>query len=90
MGTTRPSRGPDRTTVVQTACRLLLGAVLLLAGTAHLTVARTAFQAQVPRWLPLPADTVVVASGLVELALGGALIALPRYRMAVGWLVAAV
>lgn len=42
-----------------------------------------------PRWLPLPTDLVVVGSGLVELALGGALIALTRYRTAVGWIVVA-
>ena len=89
MGTPRPGHTPERATVVQTACRLLLGAALLVAGTAHLTWLRTEFQAQVPRWLPLPAELVVVASGLVELALGAALIALPRYRTAVGWVVAA-
>ena len=69
--------------------RLLLGAALLVAGTAHLTWARIEFQAQVPRWLPVPADLVVVASGVVELALGGALVALSRYRTIVGWTVAA-
>jgi len=31
----------------------------------------------------------VVVSGVAELALGAALIALPRHRVAVGWLVAA-
>lgn len=82
-------RTSARTRVVRTVLRLLLGAALLVAGTAHLTWARLAFQAQVPRWLPLPTDVGVVASGLVELALGGALIALPRYRAAVGFLVAA-
>jgi uncharacterized membrane protein len=74
---------------VQTAARVLLGAFLFGAGAAHLTVARGEFQAQVPRWLPLPVDFVVIASGLVELALGAALIALPRRRVAVGWVVAA-
>ena len=78
-----------RLSVMQHAGRLLLGAALLFTGIAHLTSARMEFQAQVPRWLPVPTDLVVVASGLVELALGGALIALPRYRTAVGFLVAA-
>jgi uncharacterized membrane protein len=89
MSTLRPSHPPERASMVQTAFRLLLGAVLLLAGTAHLTGSRNEFRAQVPGWLPLPADLVVVASGLVEFALGGALIALPRYRTTVGWIVAA-
>ena len=79
----------ERPNVVQTISRWLLGSALLVAGTSHLTWSRTEFQAQVPRWLPLPADLVVVASGIVELALGGALIALARYRTAVGWIVAA-
>ncbi len=61
---------PERTSSVQTLFRLLLSAALLFAGTAHLTWARIAFAAQVPRWVPLPTDLVVVASGLVELALG--------------------
>ncbi len=82
-------RTSDRLSGVHHVGRLLLGAALLFAGTAHLTWARMEFQAQVPRWLPLPTDLVVVGSGLVELALGAALIALPRYRAAVGWIVAA-
>ena len=52
-----------------------LGAGLLIAGTGHLTKQREEFQAQVPSWFPADPDTVVVASGIVELALGGALIA---------------
>jgi uncharacterized membrane protein len=89
MRTPRLNHTPARTSIVQTVFRLLLGAVLLFAGTSHLTWSRMEFQAQVPRWLPLPADLVVVGSGLVELALGGALIVLSRYRTAVGWIVAA-
>lgn len=50
--------------------RVLLGAALIFAGTSHLTFARETFQAQVPTWLPLDADFVVVASGVVEIALG--------------------
>jgi uncharacterized membrane protein len=69
--------------------RVVLGLFLLLAGISHLTVGREAFTAQVPDWLPVPDDLVVVGSGVVELALGASLIALPRHRVAVGWLVAA-
>lgn len=81
---TRPA-----TSSLQTAARLLLGAALVYAGTAHLTFARQAFQAQVPAWLPLDADFVVLASGVVEIALGLALLLLRRQRVAVGWVVAA-
>ncbi len=89
MHTPRPRHNLERTRGVQTAFRLLLGAALLVAGISHLTWLRTEFRAQVPRWLPLPADLVVVVSGFVELALGGALITLARYRTTVGWIVAA-
>jgi uncharacterized membrane protein len=47
------------------------------------------FQAQVPSVLKEYADFVVVASGVVEIALGIALLALWRYRVVVGWIVAA-
>ncbi|SDO79349.1 Uncharacterized membrane protein [Microbacterium testaceum StLB037] len=67
----------------------LLGAALVFTGTAHLTFARDAFVAQVPAWLPLPVDVTVVASGVVEIALGLALLVLGRRRVAVGWIVAA-
>lgn len=73
----------------RTLARWLLGAALVFTGTAHLTVARDAFVAQVPSWLPLPVDVTVVASGLVEIALGLALLVLRRFRVAVGWIVAA-
>jgi uncharacterized membrane protein len=55
---------------VKLIARLLLGAALIFAGTGHLTFSRTTFQAQVPTWLPLDADFVVVASGIVEITLG--------------------
>ena len=72
-----------------TIARIVLGLFLVLAGTGHLTFARDAFQAQVPEWLPLDADFVVVASGVVELVLGLSLLVLKRYRVLVGWVVAA-
>jgi uncharacterized membrane protein len=78
-----------QTTMVQTAFRLLLGAFLLFAGIAHLTVSRTEFLAQVPPWVPLDGDLVVILSGIVEIVLGTALVVLPRYQALVGWIVAA-
>lgn len=74
---------------VRTFARWLLGAALVFAGVGHLTFARQSFVAQVPQWLPLPVDVVVVASGVVEILLGLSLILLARYRVAVGWIVAA-
>lgn len=77
------------TSLVQTMGRVLLGAALFLAGLGHLTWLRVEFQAQVPPWLPLDPDLVVVLSGLVEIGLGLSLILLPRYRVALGWITAA-
>lgn len=64
--------------VVAIVAQVLLGLGLLGAGTGHLTVLRRQFQAQVPPWLPLDADLVVVASGVVEVALGLALLVVWR------------
>ena len=69
--------------------RYLLGAALIYAGVGHFTFSRLEFQAQVPPWLPLDPDFVVLASGAVEIALGMALIFVARYRKQIGWLTAA-
>ena len=66
------------TTVPRTIGRVLLAAALVFAGVSHLFWARQEFRAQVPTWVPLDADAVVVGSGVAEIGLGGALLALPR------------
>jgi uncharacterized membrane protein len=68
--------------------RLLLGAALIFAGIGHFTFARETFQAQVPTWLPLDADFVVLASGVVEISLGLALTTLGRHQALAGILAA--
>ena len=68
--------------------QILLGVSLAYAGTTHLTTSRQEFQAQVPTWLPLDADFVVIASGIVEILLGIALLTLWTYRRQVGLIVA--
>lgn len=74
----------------RTVGRLALGAALAFAGISHLTWSRQEFQAQVPPWLPLDPDLVVVASGVMEVLLGSALVAARgRQRVAVGWVAAA-
>lgn len=73
---------------IRTIGRWALGGALMVAGTGHLTAQREEFQAQVPDWFPVDDDAVVVASGVVELALGLALILAGRRRTAVGWVVA--
>ena len=68
--------------------QVILGIALTYAGITHLTSSRQEFQAQVPTWLPLDADFVVIASGIIEIILGLALLTLWRYRSQVGVIVA--
>ena len=69
--------------------QMALGFALAYAGIGHLTTSRTEFQAQVPSVFADYADFVVLASGVVEIALGIGLIALWKYRVQIGWLAAA-
>lgn len=77
------------TSLARTIGRVAFGAVLVFAGTTHLTVAREEFQAQVPEWVPVDPDTTVLLSGVAEISLGAALIALGRFRVPVGLAAAA-
>jgi uncharacterized membrane protein len=75
------------TTALQDVARCLLGSFMITAGTGHLTFVRQDFQAQVPDWVPLDKDTVVLLSGVVEIGLGLALILLKgknRVHMGLG------
>ncbi len=72
------------TTTAQDAARVALGLMLMTAGTSHLTFARDAFTAQVPDWVPLDIDTVVVQSGVVEISLVAALVFLPQHKETLG------
>jgi uncharacterized membrane protein len=75
--------------MIKHIARTLLGAALAYAGITHLTTNRTEFLAQVPTWVPLDADFVVLASGVVEILLGLSLILLFKYRTRIGWITAA-
>ncbi len=75
------------TTTLQNVARSLLGTFMVVAGTGHLTFVRPDFQAQVPDWVPLDKDMVVLQSGVVEIGLGLALLLLKgknRVRMGLG------
>ena len=74
--------------IIKKLAQALLGFALAYAGTTHLTTSRQEFQAQVPTWLPLNADFVVVASGVVEIILGLSLLILWRQRQIIGLVVA--
>jgi len=73
----------------QTIGRWALAGFLFVAGTSHLAWNSDAFLAQVPGWVPVSASLVVSVSGVVEIALALALVALPGHRRQVGWVVAA-
>jgi len=66
--------------LIRKLTQILLGATLIYTGTLHLTTSRMEFQAQVPPWVPFSPDFVVLASGVVEIALGLSLISLQRRR----------
>jgi len=66
--------------LIRKLTQILLGATLIYTGTLHLTTSRMTFQAQVPPWVPFSPDFVVLASGVVEIALGLALISQQRRR----------
>ena len=69
--------------------RVGAGLGMIVAGTGHLTFARQGFQAQVPDWVPVDKDLTVLMSGVVEIAMGAAVIGLPRYRESLGAVLAA-
>jgi len=73
-----------QTSATQDAARIALGLMLVTAGTSHLTFAREPFKAQVPPWLPLDPDTVVLQSGVAEIALGSTLLVLPKQKALLG------
>lgn len=76
-----------KTSTTQNVFRVILGLLMIMAGIGHLTFQREEFQAQVPRWLPTSdafMDFVVVASGVVEILLGLAMVLLVKYKVKVG------
>ncbi len=78
----------ERTSLGRTIVRIALGVTLTFAGVGHLTFAREEFLAQVPSWVPLDPDLVVVLSGFAEITLGAALVLMAKRRVPVGWAVA--
>jgi len=81
------------TGLMRTFARWLLATAMVFAGISHLTWSRTEFRAQVPDWTTdlVPAvdtDTVVLASGVAEIALGVSLVALPSQRRRAGTVLA--
>ena len=78
----------EKTTITQNIFRILLAAFMVYAGFSHLTINRLEFQAQVPDWVPLSKDLVVILSGIVEMVLGLGLALWKNNRVKFGWALA--
>lgn len=68
----------------QNIVRIILGLFMIMAAIGHLTFQRAEFQAQVPDWVPLSKDLVVILSGIVEIILGLGMVFLTKYKVKVG------
>ena len=68
--------------------RIALGIAMIGAGVGHLSFARETFQAQVPDWVPFSKDFVVLASGVVEILFGLAMVFLAKQKEYVGLILA--
>lgn len=68
----------------QNIVRIILGLFMIMAAIGHLTFQRAEFQAQVPDWVPLGKDLVVILSGIVEIILGLGMVFLTKYKVKVG------
>ncbi len=77
---------PSVTPLARHLARLLLAAFLVAAGISHFVV-HDEFLAQTPTWLPAR-SAVIWVSGVIEIALGLALVLVRRRRRELGWLVA--
>lgn len=71
---------------VRGAARAALAGFMVVAGAAHF-VSHESFLAQTPTFLPAR-SMIIWVTGVMEVALGIALVALPGHRRRVGWLLA--
>jgi uncharacterized membrane protein len=76
------------TSTTQKVFRILMALFMVYAGVSHLTFNRIDFQAQVPDWVPMSKDLVVILSGIVEIVLGLGLAFWKTQRVNFGWALA--
>ncbi|HZB13044.1 MAG TPA: hypothetical protein VE467_08455 [Chryseolinea sp.] len=72
------------TNTIQNLARITLGLIMIFAAIGHFTFLRAEFQAQVPEWVPIGDDAVVIISGIFELALGMGMVFLTKQKVWVG------
>ncbi|RQO74680.1 hypothetical protein DBR43_04655 [Pedobacter sp. KBW06] len=73
-----------QTSLIQNVMRLVLGFLMIFAAFGHFTYQRTDFQAQVPDWIPLSKDLVVILSGVFEVLLGLGMVFLTNQKLRIG------
>lgn len=76
------------TNTLQNILRIVLGVFMIGAAIGHFSFARADFQAQVPNWVPMDKDTIVLLSGIPELLLGLALVFWTRQKVYIGIILA--
>lgn len=84
MKNTYPMNPSIQTSTTQNVFRIILGSFMILAAAGHLTFQRAEFQAQVPDWVPMDKDLVVILSGIVEFALGVWMVFLTKTKVYAG------
>ncbi|HYI77489.1 MAG TPA: hypothetical protein VEW65_07690 [Chryseolinea sp.] len=72
------------TNTIQNLARITLGLMMIFAAIGHFTFLREEFQAQVPEWVPIGDDAVVIISGIFELALGIGMVFWSKQKVWVG------
>jgi len=72
------------TSLIQNVMRMVLGFLMIFAAFGHFTFQRIDFQAQVPDWVPLGKDLVVILSGLVEVLLGLGMVFWTNQKLKIG------
>lgn len=73
-----------KTSLIQNVMRMVLGFLMIFAAFGHFTFQRIDFQAQVPDWMPLNKDLVVVLSGVVEVLLGLGMVFWTKHKLKIG------
>lgn len=72
------------TSKLQNVFRVILGLFMIMAAIGHFTFQRAEFQAQVPDWVPIGKDMVVLLSGVAELVLGLSMVWWAKQKVLVG------
>ena len=74
----------NQTSFFQKLVMIILGIFMIAAAIGHFTFQREEFQAQVPNWIPISKDAIVILSGIAEISLGLAMIFWKQQRINVG------